>query len=148
LLLLAGWLAVFLRDRPEIAAEYRETLVSLLNEALPLQVDAEQLVTRSFDVVVNDLSQGAVISTIISLLVLIWASGNFFTSLQHALEVIFEVEERRAFWRKRLVAVALVAAVALIVGVEIIGGFIVSGIREVGTALTTWLAARGLGAPP
>lgn len=148
LLLLAGWLAVFLRNRPEIASEYRETLVSLLNEVMPLQIDAGAAVTRSFDVVVNDLSQGALISTIVSVLVLLWASGNFFTSLQHALEVIFEVQERRAFWRKRLVAIALVGAIALIVAVEIIGGFIVAGLRELGGSLSSWLAARGLGVPP
>lgn len=148
LLLLAGWLAVFLRNRPEIASEYRETLVSLLTEVMPLQLDAGAAVTRSFDLVVNELSQGAVISTIVSVIVLIWASGNFFTSLQHALEVIFEVREPRAFWRKRLVAIALVAAVALIVGVEIIGGFVVAGLRELVSSLSNWLAAHGLGMPP
>ncbi|HZJ09640.1 MAG TPA: YhjD/YihY/BrkB family envelope integrity protein [Trueperaceae bacterium] len=147
LLLLAGWLAVFLQNRPEIAAEYRATLISLLAEVMPLQIDATAAVTRSFDVVVNDLSKGAVISTILSLVVLIWASGNFFTSLQHALEVIFEVEERRTFWRKRLIAVLLVAGVAMVVGFEIIGGVIVSTLREAGAALTAWLNARGLGAP-
>lgn len=147
LLLLAGWLAVFLRNRPELAGEYRETLISLLGEVLPLQVDANAVVTRSFDVVVNELSRGAVLSSIISLLVLIWASGNFFTSLQHALEVIFDVEERRTFWRKRLVAVLLVASIAMVVAVEIIGGFIVSGLREAWTAIVTWLNSQGLGPP-
>lgn len=148
LLLLAGWLAVFLQNRPEIAGEYRAALISLLAGVLPLQIDATSVVTRSFDVVVNDLSQGALISTIISLGVLIWASGNFFTSLQHALEVIFEVEERRAFWRKRLIAVLLVAGVALVVAFEIIGGIIFSAVLAAGDALASWLNARGLGAPP
>ena len=147
LLLLAGWLAVFLRNRPELADEYRATLISLLGEVLPLQVDADAVVTRSFDVVVSELSRGAVLSSIVSLLVLIWASGNFFTSLQHALEVIFDVEERRAFWRKRLVAVLLVASIAVIVAVEIIGGFIVSGLREAWAALAGWLNAHDLGPP-
>ena len=93
LLLLAGWLAVFLRRRPELLAQYRDALVSLLSEALPIQVDAEALVSNSFDIVVSDLGRGAIVGSIVSVAILLWASGNFFMSLQHALEVVFEVSE-------------------------------------------------------
>lgn len=147
LLLFAGWLGVFLQRRPELAAQYRDALTDLLAELLPLQVDAGDLVARSFDLVVAELSQGAFLSSIVSLLVLVWASGNFFTSLQHALEVIFEVPEARAFWRKRLIAILLVASVALVVAVEVVGGVAYSGLQQAGEALGTWLSSRGIAFP-
>lgn len=142
LLLFAGWLGVFLQRRPELAAQYRDALTTLIAELLPLQVDAADLVARSFDLVVGELSQGALLGTMASLLVLVWASGNFFTSLQHALEVIFEVPEARAFWRKRLIAILLVASVALVVAVEVVGGVAYQGLRQIGQSLETWLTAH------
>ncbi len=147
LLLFAGWLGVFLQRRPELAAQYRDALTDLLSELLPLQVDAADLVARSFDLVVGELSQGAFLSTIASVLVLVWASGNFFTSLQHALDVIFEVPKVRAFWRKRLIAVLLVASVALVVAIEVVGGVAYSGLRQLGQSLTSWLSANGVALP-
>ncbi len=143
LLLLAGWLGVVLQNRPELAAEYQDALTSLLSDVLPLQVDAADLVTRSFDLVVGELNQGALLRTIVSLLVLVWASGNFFTSLQHALEVIFEVREARAFWRKRLVAVLLVSSVAVVVAIEVVGGALASALRELGRNVNAWLMEHG-----
>src|SRR5690606_25879152 len=74
-------------------------------------------------------------------------SGNFFTSLQHALDVIFEVPKVRAFWRKRLIAVLLVASVALVVAIEVVGGVAYSGLRQLGQSLTTWLSANGVALP-
>jgi membrane protein len=143
LLLLAGWLGVVLQNQPEVASEYRDALTSLLADVLPLQVDAADLVSRSFDLVVGELNQGALLRTIVSLMVLVWASGNFFTSLQHALEVIFEVREARAFWRKRLVAVALVSSVAVVVAVEVVGGVLASGLRELARNVNAWLTQHG-----
>src|SRR5690606_37628866 len=95
LLLLAGWLALVLRRRPDLLAQYRQALVDLLSQALPLQVDAEALVASSFDIVVGDLGRGAVIGSIVSVVVLVWASSNFFVSLQHAPEFVFHVTARR-----------------------------------------------------
>jgi len=143
LLLLAGWLGVVLQNQPELANEYRDALTSLLADVLPLQVDAADLVSRSFDLVVGELNQGAVLRTIVSLLVLVWASGNFFTSLQHALEVIFEVREARAFWRKRLVAVLLVSSVAVVVAIEVVGGVLASGLSELARNVNAWLTQHG-----
>ncbi|MFO7543938.1 MAG: YhjD/YihY/BrkB family envelope integrity protein [Trueperaceae bacterium] len=143
LLLLAGWLGVVLQNQPELATEYRDALTSLLADVLPLQVDAADLVSRSFDLVVGELNQGALLRTIVSLLVLVWASGNFFTSLQHALEVIFEVREARAFWRKRLVAVLLVSSVAVVVAIEVVGGVLASGLRELSRNVNAWLTQHG-----
>lgn len=147
LLLLGGWLAVVLQRRPELATDYRSALTDLVAQLLPLQVDAADLVASSFDLVVNELSQGAVLRTVLSVVVLIWASGNFFTSLQHALEVIFEVSERRNFWRKRLVAILLVGAVAAVIGVEVVGDAIMTAITQVSERLQAWLASRGTSLP-
>ncbi len=141
LLLLAGWLALFLARRPELLAQYREALVHLLGEALPIQVDAEALVANSFDIVVGDLGRGALVGSAVSIVVLVWASSNFFMSLQHALEVVFEVDERRGFWRKRLVSFLLVACVALVVVVEIVGGVVLGAVRELVGRLGGWLGS-------
>lgn len=147
LLLLGGWLAVVLERQPDLANDYRAALTHLVDQLLPLQVDAADLVANSFDLVVNELGQGAVLRTIVSLLVLLWASGNFFTSLQHALEVIFEVSDLRNFWRKRLVAVALVGAVVAVIGVEAVGDALVSAFRQLGGRLQEWFSSRGTSLP-
>ncbi len=147
LLLLGGWLAVVLERQPDLANDYRSALTELVAQVLPLQVDAADLVANSFDLVVNELGQGAVLRSVLSLLVLIWASGNFFTSLQHALEVIFEVSELRNFWRKRLVAVVLVGAVVAVIGVEVVGDALLSAVRQLGGRLQEWFSSRGTSLP-
>ena len=144
LLLLAGWLSVFLRNRPELAAQYRTALTDLVAQLLPLQENSEALVSQSFDVILTQLNQGAVLRSIISILILLWASSNFFTSLQLALEVIFDVPQMRGYWRKRGVAVLLVASVALVIGVELIGGLLSSSINEFSSLIAGWLKEHNL----
>ncbi len=141
LLLLAGWLGVLLRTNPELAAQYRHALDDLVNQALPLQQNAAGLVSRSFDTVLSELNRGALLRSALSVVVLLWASGNFFTSLQQALEVVFDVPHVRGFWRKRLVAVLLVVSVALVIAFEVVGGALVSSLNELSSALATWLAS-------
>ncbi|MEJ2357358.1 MAG: YhjD/YihY/BrkB family envelope integrity protein [Deinococcales bacterium] len=140
LLLLAGWLGVLLRTNPELAAQYQRALDDLLNQALPLQQNTSGLVAHSFDTVLQELNQGALLRSALSFVVLVWASGNFFTSLQQALEVVFDVPHVRGFWRKRLVAVLLVLSVALVIAFEVVGGALVSGLNEMSNALARWLA--------
>ena len=136
LLLLGGWLGVVLRTRPELAGQYRTALTDLVAQILPLQNNSTELVNRSFEVILEQLRAGALLRSLLSVLVLIWASSNFFASLQLALEVIFEVPKARGFWRKRLVAVLLVLAVALTIGIEIIGGAVFSSITKLINDLT------------
>ena len=147
LLLLAGWLGVVLRTRPELAEQYRQALVDVLAQVLPLQPDTADLVARSFDTVLGELNQGALLRTVLSIGVLVWASGNFFTSLQLALEVIFDVREARAFWRKRLVAMVLVLSVAVVIGFEVIGGTLLSAWHELWGVLTVWLEELSIRPP-
>jgi membrane protein len=155
LLLLGGWFAVFLRNRPEVLERYRAVLSEMVTQLLPFEENSAALVTRSFDLIVEQLSQGAVIRSVFSVLILIWASTNFFTSLQLALEVIFDVPKVRSFWRKRVVALLLVATVAVVIGVELIGGLLATSLnrlwlvvlqlREVGVYLPVTQVAWGQG---
>ncbi|MBW6454980.1 MAG: YihY/virulence factor BrkB family protein [Trueperaceae bacterium] len=131
LLLLGGWLALALRNRPQLAEPYREALTELTAQLLPLQVDPQALVDTSFQLIVSQLGEGAFVRSALSVLVLLWASSNFFASLQIALEMIFEVPSPRGFFRKRAVGLLLVVAVAVFVGFELLGGALLAGAAEV-----------------
>ncbi|HKI56965.1 MAG TPA: YhjD/YihY/BrkB family envelope integrity protein [Trueperaceae bacterium] len=147
LLLLGGWLAILLRANPELAAQYRHALDDLLGQLLPLQQNTTGLVSHSFDTVLQELNQGALLRSALSFLVLVWASGNFFTSLQQALEVVFDVPHARGFLRKRMVAMLLVVAVALVIFFEVVGGALASGLNGVSIALADWLATFNVHLP-
>lgn len=147
LLLLGGWLAILLRTNPGLAAQYRSALNDLLAQLLPLQPDTTGLLSHSFDTVLRELDQGALVRSVVSFVVLVWASGNFFTSLQQALEVVFDVPHARGFWRKRLVAMLLVVAVALVVFFEVVGGALISGLNGLSSALAGWLATFNVHLP-
>jgi len=130
LLLLAGWLGLILRNRPEISAQYKLVLTDLVSKLLPFQDNVDELVNQSFKVILTQFQDGALVRSIISILVLLWASSNFFTVLQLALEKIFDVPHIRGYWRKRLVAMLLVAGVALVIGIEVVGGVINSSLAH------------------
>lgn len=147
LLLLAGWFRIFLRNRPDLLAQYRLALTDLVAQLMPLQDNGAELVSQSFDAIVAQMSEGALIRSIISVLVLVWASSNFFASLQLALEVIFDVPKMRGFWRKRVVAVLLVATVALVIGIEVIGGLLSTSLNQLSLLITTQLHAFNLNVP-
>lgn len=139
LLLLGGWLGVVLNQRPELAMQYQLALADLLAQIMPPQSNSQQLIDNSFKVIIDQLGEGALLRSIISFFVLIWASSNFFTSLQLALEVIFNVPESRGYWRKRLVALGLVIMVAVVIGIEIIGGVFLSFLHQVSDAIVVSL---------
>ncbi|MFO8150351.1 MAG: YhjD/YihY/BrkB family envelope integrity protein [Trueperaceae bacterium] len=147
LLLLGGWLALALRNRPELAEPYREALTDLIAQLLPLQVDPEGLVETSFALIVSQLGEGAFVRSALSVLVLLWASSNFFASLQIALEMIFEVPSPRGFFRKRAVGLLLVLAVAAFVGFELLGGALLAGAAEVWTRLRDFAAGFDVALP-
>lgn len=147
ILLLGGWLGVFLRARPELLVQYRLALTALVEQLLPLQDNAELWVRESFEVIVAQLGEGALWRGVVSVAVLLWAGSNFFTSLQLALEVIFDMPQARGYWRKRLVAVLLVAGVALIVAVNLIGGLVTSWVNRLLLALALQLQAYNLFLP-
>jgi membrane protein len=140
LLLLGGWLALALRDRPQLAAPYRDALTDLTSHLLPLQVDPGDLVDTSFALIVGQLGEGALLRSLLSVIVLMWASSNFFASLQIALELIFEVRRPRGFVRKRIVGLLLVVAVAVFVVIELLGGAMAAGAMQLWTQLRSFAA--------
>lgn len=136
LLLLGGWLALALRARPELAAPYRDALVDLIGQLLPLEVDPQALVDTSFQAIVGQLDEGAVLRSALSIVVLLWASSNFLASMQVALELVFDVRSPRGFLGKRAVGLLLVVAAAAFVAVEVIGGALG------GAAVRAWSQVR------
>ena len=147
LLLVGGWLGVVLRGRPELAAPYAEAVAALVEQAFPLTEDASALVQQSLDVIVQQLGEGAVLRSLVSFVVLLWAASNFFASLQLAFERIFAVETQRGFLRNRLVAIALVFGVAAFVAVEVVGATIGDAAAQVWSSATTALASLGIVLP-
>lgn len=147
LLLLGGWFALFLQNRPDVLERYRAVLNDLVSQLLPFQENSAEVVSDSFDLILMQLSEGALLRSILSILVLVWASSNFFTSLQLALEVIFDVPKVRGFWRKRIVAVLLVATVALVIGVELIGGLLATSLSRLWQVLALQLVELGVNVP-
>jgi membrane protein len=138
LLLLGGWLGVLLRGRPEMAHPFRQALTDLVSQIMPLTEDAGEIVQASIDLILTQLAEGAVLRTILSVLVLFWASSSFFTSLQLALELIFDVREQRGFVRKRLVALLLVLAVAIFLILEVVGAALGDAVLQGWQIIQTW----------
>lgn len=147
LLLLTGGLGLVLRQRPDLANDYQIALVNLVSQFMPLLDDdlSLDMISQSFRGLVLLLQEGALLRSAVSLLVLIWASSNFFSSLQLALELIFASPHPRTFWRKRLVAVLLVLTVVLVIGVEVVGSFFFSYLNQLTGVLSAIL--RDLGVP-
>ena len=147
LLLLGGWLALALRDRPQLAEPYREALTDLTAQLLPLQVEPGELVDTSFALIVTQLGEGALVRSVLSVLVLLWASSSFFASLQIALEMIFEVRRPRGFIGKRAVGLLLVIAVAVFVVFELLGGAVLAGLGQVWMQLHSFAAGFDVSLP-
>ena len=124
LLLLTGGVGFLLRSRPDLAADARLALINLVAQITPPQNDQvqTQLIEGSFKALEQLLVEGALVRSVVSLLILIWASSNFFSSLQLALELIFASPHPRNFWRKRLVAILLIFTAVMVILVEVIGG--------------------------
>jgi membrane protein len=138
LLLLGGWLGVLLRGRPEMAQPFRHALTDLVGQLMPLAEDADELVQTSIDLILTQLAEGALLRTVLSVVVLLWASSSFFTSLQLALEMIFDVREQRGYVRKRLVALLLVLAVAILLIVEVLGVALGDAMVQAWQVVHTW----------
>lgn len=147
LLLLASGLAVLLGNRPELAAQYRQSLVGLVAQLMPLQEDSAELIEQSFDIALGLLQEGALLRSAISLLILLWASSNFFTALQLALENIFQSPNPRGYWRKRLVGMISVLIVGIVIAIEVIGGVLVSYLQQLITLTRQtieWLSGQSI----
>ena len=147
LLIMGGWLGVVLRGRPELAEPFQEGLEGVVRQLFPLTDDAAVLVQQSVDTIVQQLGEGALLRSLVSLLVLLWAASNFFASLQLALERIFAVQSQRGFVRNRLVALSLVLGVAVYVAVEVIGATMGDAAAQLWASLAAGLAAFDVSLP-
>jgi len=121
LLLLAASLAFFLKQNPVLTNQYRTEISHAVAQFLPLSDNIVLLTEQSFDNVVMLLQQGALVQSLISVGILIWAGSSFFTSLQLALELIFQSKVARGYLRKRLIGILLILAVFIIIAIEVIG---------------------------
>ncbi len=135
LLVLGGWLGLMLRASPELAEPYRAALEELVRQMFPLTEDAALMVQQSVDAIVLRLGEGAILRSLLSFVVLLWAATNFFSSLQFALERIFSVNAQRGFLRKRVVAVVLVFAAAAFVAFEVIGATVANAAAQLWASL-------------
>ncbi len=146
-LIFTSFLAGFLQNRPDLAAEYQTVLIDLLKQVLPVQVDSQALIVNSINVVVSQMGDGAIFRNLLSFLILLWAGTNFFTVLQLALEVIFDIENARAYWRKRIVAIVLLVAVALVIAFEVFWSLFSSFLTGVWLFLVDWFSTRNIVLP-
>ncbi len=146
-LIFTSFLAGFLQNRPDLAAEYQTVLVDLLQQVLPVQVDSQALIVNSINVVVSQMGDGAIFRNLLSFLILLWAATNFFTVLQFALEVIFDIENARAYWRKRVVSIVLLVAVAVVIAFEVFWSLFSSFLTGVWLFLVQWFSSRNIVLP-
>lgn len=147
LLLLAGGIGLLLQGRPELALQYQSAVADLLGQLLPPEADSAALAEQSLRTLVAVLGEGAWLRNLVSLGLLLWASSNFFISLQQALEVIFDAPRPRGYWRKRGIALLLVLAVFAVIAVEVIGGALLGYLEQLLVTLHGTLSRLGLDLP-
>jgi len=95
-------------------AELRSTLLNSLARMVPS--DASGLISKTITQVIAARGTGKIV---IGLLGALWAASSGVSSLMETLNVAYEVEESRPFWKKRAIAVGLTAAVSVLVIVAV-----------------------------
>jgi membrane protein len=128
-------LLIFLLSVLGFWPEAQQLLVKYLAQAMP--PEATELM-RSWVKNVASQSSGGLLS--FSLLASLWAASSGLSALMGVLNVAYEVEEGRPWWKARLVAIGLVLALTVFV----LGGAL---LIIFGDKLAAWLAGWfGLGA--
>jgi len=88
----------------------RESLFAYLGTVLPSS--ASQLVNTTILEVTNSSGGGKIAFGILAAL---WAASNGMGAITEALNIAYDVEESRAWWRQRLTAVGLTIALSLLI---------------------------------
>jgi len=123
----------------------REGLVGYLAALAP--ESAAQLV----DTIMREITKGASgIKLVWSLLVAIWAGSSGMTAIISALNIAYEVEETRPWWKARLVAIGLMLALVLLMSSALmillyggkLGGSVASYFGLGSVFATTWAILR------
>lgn len=93
----------------------REALIGYLGALAP------ESAARLVDKIIRQITDGASGSKLIwSLLVALWAGSSGMTAIISALNVAYEVEETRPWWKARLVAIGLFLALVLLMSSALI----------------------------
>lgn len=96
---------------------------------------APESATQLVDKIIRQITEGASGSKLLwSLLVALWAGSSGMTAIISALNVAYEVQETRPWWKARLVAVGLMLALVLLMSSALVflvyggklGGFVAS----------------------
>lgn len=88
----------------------RESLFNYLGKVLP--ASASQLVSTTVFEVTNASGGGKIAFGILAAL---WAASNGMGAITEALNIAYDVEESRAWWKQRLTAIALTIALSLLI---------------------------------
>jgi membrane protein len=91
-------------------SQLRQALLENLSRMMP--GSASDLVQKTLDEVVRSRGGGKLI---LGLLGALWAASNGMGALTDTLNIAYDVEETRPWWRRRLVAVGLTIAASLLV---------------------------------
>lgn len=93
----------------------REALIAYLSTLAP------ESAARLVDRIIRQITEGASGAGLIwSLLVALWAGSSGITAIISALNVAYEVEETRPWWKARLVAIGLMLALVLLISSALI----------------------------
>ena len=93
-----------------------DRLLQYGDQALP--GDAASIVRRTW-VEINRGAGGGLLS--IGVLTALWASSNGMASIMSALNVAYDIEDTRPWWKRRLLAVVLTACASLVIGMLAFG---------------------------
>jgi len=94
----------------DAGSELRENLLSLLGTVVP--PEAGDLIHETIDKV-EEGSGGGKLS--FGILATLWAASNGMTAICQTLNVAYEVEETRPWWKVRLIALGLTLALAILI---------------------------------
>jgi membrane protein len=90
--------------------ELRNSLINYLSEVMP--TSAGELVRSTVEELSNSAGAGKIS---FGLLATVWAASNGMGAISETLNTAYEVKETRPYWKTRLVAIGLTAALALLI---------------------------------
>ncbi|MBA2733032.1 MAG: YihY/virulence factor BrkB family protein [Acidobacteria bacterium] len=90
--------------------ELRDSLITYLSQVMP--ASAGELVHKTVDELTNASGAGKIS---FGLLATIWAASNGMGAISESLNAAYKVKETRPYWKTRLIAIGLTAALALLI---------------------------------
>jgi len=104
------FLTALLGQFAEAGSELRENLLSLLGSVVPQE--AGDLIHETIDEVEKGSGGGKLSFGILATL---WAASNGMSAISQTLNIAYEVEETRPWWKVRLIALGLTIALAILI---------------------------------